>query len=98
MKINPADMAKIISTYKAHEKGMKRVAKPLNAMEKTDKVELSPQGLSKQAALAAAKGGEDIREAKVQDLRERIRKGTYQVDAGVVVDKILEHISLDKKI
>jgi len=98
MKINPADITKIIHTYKAQEKGNQRVVKPSSAMEKTDKVELSPQGLSKQAALAAAKDGEDVREAKVQELRERIRKGTYQVDAGAVVDKILEQISFDKKI
>ncbi|MGI6707481.1 MAG: flagellar biosynthesis anti-sigma factor FlgM [Clostridia bacterium] len=98
MKINPADITKIINAYKAHEKAGQRAVKPPNAMEKTDKVELSPQGLSKQAALAAAKAGEDIRDAKVQSIRERIRKGTYQVDAGAVADKILEHISFDKKI
>lgn len=57
--------------------------------------EISAQGRDMAKAQAAAKNAPDVREEKIQKIRERIAQGRYKVDADAVADKLVDdHIKM----
>lgn len=65
--------------------------KSTNKKEKaSDSLELSQTGKDYQIAKQAAKDAPDIREDKVNQLKEQLKSGTYQVTGEEFAEKILE--------
>lgn len=56
---------------------------------KSDAIEISRTGKEIQAAKQAVKGAPDIREDKVNDLKERLVSGTYNVTGADLAEKLV---------
>jgi len=67
----------------------KKVANP-NSMRTSDKLEISQIGKDIQVAKTAVASTPDIREAKVNDIKQQIASGTYNVQMDDVADKLLD--------
>ncbi|HEY8361911.1 MAG TPA: flagellar biosynthesis anti-sigma factor FlgM [Tissierellaceae bacterium] len=63
-----------------------------------DEIKLSEKAVEFQYALKKVKEVDDIRKDKVDRIKAQVKSGTYYVDGKKVVEKILEDISLYKKI
>lgn len=61
-----------------------------NAVSKKDRVEISQMGKDYQIAKQAVAQASDIREDKVNDLKQRIASGTYNVSAEDLADKMIK--------
>lgn len=55
-----------------------------------DKVEISQVGKDYQTAKAAVAAAPDIREDKVESIKQRIAAGTYDVSKEELADKLIE--------
>lgn len=55
-----------------------------------DRVSVSAAALLRTEAYKAAQNAPDIRQAKVNDIKERLDAGTYQVDSRNVAKKLLQ--------
>lgn len=60
-----------------------------NKAGSADSLEISNTAKDFQTALNAIKSSEDIREDKVQALKEQMQSGTYQVSNKEIADKIV---------
>jgi len=98
VKINPFSAQKAANLYRSFENQVKKDNLPVEKNTQADQVILSPEAASLQAALKASKGGEDVREAKVQAIQQQIKNGTYRIDSRQVAAKIIDQVLLDKKI
>ncbi|MGL4362144.1 MAG: flagellar biosynthesis anti-sigma factor FlgM [Cellulosilyticaceae bacterium] len=78
---------------KAYEQYNQNVAKTKIEQQK-DKVELSQQALDIQKAYKLAKQQPDIRQEKVDAIKERIQSGTYTIDAKEVSEKIMSQLDI----
>lgn len=67
----------------------KKVVNP-NSMRTSDKLEISQIGKDIQVAKTAVASTPDIREAKVNDIKQQIASGTYNVQMDDVADKLLD--------
>ena len=59
-------------------------------VSQTDKLEISQAGKDYQVAKQAVKEASDIREDLVNDIKERLANGTYNVSDEDFADKLLE--------
>lgn len=57
---------------------------------RADQVEISARARVLQQADRAAREAPEVREERVQELREAIQNGTYQVDARAVAERLLD--------
>jgi len=55
-----------------------------------DKLEISQVGKDFQVAKQAVAGTSDIREDKVNDIKQRMQAGTYNISSQEVADKLVE--------
>jgi len=67
---------------------------PVSKVGRKDEVALSSVAKDFQAAYKLLSTTPDIREDKVDDIKERIRSGSYTVNAEEVADKILSSLDL----
>lgn len=59
-----------------------------------EKVEISSRGKESMKAKAIAHQAPDVREDRIQKLKEAIKSGSYKVDTDAVAEKMLaEHLS-----
>lgn len=65
-----------------------------NKVAKKDEVQLSTLAKDYQYAFKAAKEVPDIREKEVESIKERIKSGTYNVDANEVCEKIMSRFDM----
>lgn len=75
--------------YKANNKP-KTMQK--NSVRNSDKVEISEFGKIYQVAKKAVSEAPDIRSSKVDDIKEKIMNGSYQVSPEEFADKILNRM------
>ncbi|NLZ55037.1 MAG: flagellar biosynthesis anti-sigma factor FlgM [Thermoanaerobacteraceae bacterium] len=64
----------------------------------SDKVSLSDDVREFTHAVKLASQVEDVRVDKVEELKARIKAGTYNIDGKLVADKLVEEIFTDKLI
>ena len=60
------------------------------SVSQTDKLELSQAGKDYQVAKQAVSNASDIRQDKVEDIKQRLANGTYNVSDEDLADKLLE--------
>lgn len=92
MKISRVD--KIMEVYNTSK--MKKIEKSKKKDEK-DVLALSNQGKDFQSVLKAISKVPDIREEKVQEIKQKIQSGNYDISAEEVAEKIVES-AFDTKI
>jgi len=63
---------------------------------KADNVMISGEGKLKQRAIQAAGQAEDIRQDKVDELREAVTTGTYEVSPDEVAEQMIYRVLVDK--
>lgn len=61
-----------------------------------DEVSISGEGRLKMKAILAVRQAEDVRRDKVDNLKEAIASGTYEVSEGQVAESIILNAILDK--
>ncbi|NLJ87869.1 MAG: flagellar biosynthesis anti-sigma factor FlgM [Epulopiscium sp.] len=92
MKVSRVD--KIMEIYNTSK--MKKTEKAKKT-EGKDTVALSNQGKDYQKALKAVSKVPDIREEKVEEIKQRIQSGNYDISAEELAEKIVDSI-FDMKI
>ncbi len=87
MRINyTPQVIRSVKNYKKQVSNTKNVsAKTM----KSDKVDISPSAREFQIAFAEFKKLPEVREAKVNALKERVQNGEYEVDSEKVAESIL---------
>ncbi len=96
MKINNnPNVQKVIGAYKSK---INKIEKTNKTMEFKDKVEISDKAKDFQVAMQAIKKLPEVRQEKIDGIKNAIKAGTYNPSAEEVVDKMLERINFDKKI
>lgn len=93
---NNNNIDKIMQAYRKQEvnKGHSKT----NKVSKNDELSLSSTARDYQFALNVIKNVPDIRQEKVDAIKEQIRTGTYVINADKIVEKILENVNFDKKV
>lgn len=96
MIISKTQVQNILKTY-AKTVSTDSVNKTKEVKQKFNKDELAISGESriKQRALQAIKQAEDIRTDKVDELKERISAGTYEVNSDEVAEKMISRAIVD---
>lgn len=69
-----------------------KVNKTNAAKQKDDKVEISQIGKDIHLAKKAIQKQPDVREDKVQEIKEKMTAGTYEVSMSDVVEKMLSNL------
>lgn len=88
MKINNnQNIQKILGAYRKNTKGMSKTEK---LAQKKDKIEISENAREFQVALNAYKNLPEIREKKVEIVKEQITSGNYNPSAEEVVNNIFD--------
>lgn len=86
MKIN--NIQSVNKIIKSYNKNLKIENKKFKQEE--DKIEISTKAHDYQVAFNGYKQLPSMREARVEDVKNKINLGTYQVSMGQVADKILK--------
>lgn len=94
MRINNID--NVFQVYNKNT-GVKKV-KTEKMTKETDQIKISERAIEFQFALQKIKDVEEIRMEKVEDIKNKIKAGTYEIDGEKIAEKMLEEINFDKKI
>lgn len=95
-EVSNKDAATDVSIQKSKSGEANKTAQSGEAARSSSDVEISEQARLFKAATEMARQNPEIRSEKVEALKQRIRSGTYQVDAAAVADKLLEeHLNSD---
>lgn len=97
MKIfNNPNIAKALKVYnKTNEASGQKVS---GVELPKDQLELSTKAKEFQIALKAFKELPEVREAKVNEIKDKLQQGSYNVSGHEIAQKIFESILIDKKI
>jgi|GEM_PF-2831386 len=94
MRINPIQVYKNIQqTGQVGKREAKGSSKPVVSQVK-DQVTLSDQAKLFSSALQRAREAEDIRMEKVRRIQEQIQKGTYNIKASDIAERMLKGIDV----
>lgn len=81
-KTEKADFSKVLNSEKPQKNAVSE------KVERKDKIEISQETQELEFALNAAKSSEDIRQNVVDDIKQRIKDGTLDMDMDKIVDKM----------
>ena len=92
MKINPINNPDILRTYQA----TKPAPAGKGAALSRDEVSVSGEALKFSQALSDAQGAIELRtpdeKARIAEIAQAVRQGTYRIDSDKIADKILESV------
>lgn len=94
MRINKVD--NVFQVYNKNS-GVKKVKLNKEAKE-TDQIKLSEKAIEFQYGLQKIKDVEEIRTEKVENIKNQIKAGTYEIDGKKIAEKMIQSINFDKKI
>lgn len=91
LKINKAQMEQIMALYRS------TAPKPAAKKEKRkDEISVSFEARLMQEVKDTLKDTPDVRQEKVQELKETIARGEYSVSSQDVAERMLQNIALDR--
>lgn len=93
MRINKVN--NILQVYNKN-KGVNKVKESTKSKE--DQINISNEAKEIQFALSKIKDVKEIRTEKVEEIREKISTGTYEISGEKIAEKILEDLSFHKRI
>ncbi|MDN5321679.1 MAG: negative regulator of flagellin synthesis FlgM [Clostridia bacterium] len=85
----------ILKAY--NQKKVQSKSKVYNVQGKKDEMQVSNEAQVMSKILQRAKNAPEIREQKVNEIKNAIKQGTYNVTADDVAEKMLNGIIFDKK-
>ena len=94
MRINKTD--NVFHVYNKNQ-GVKKV-NPNKVDKDSDEIKISSKAIDFQYALQKLKDVEDIRMDKVENIKEQIKSGIYEINGEKIAEKILETVYFDKKL
>lgn len=96
MIISRTQVQNILKTYdKTVSNDNVNKTKETQKLNKKDELAISGESRLKQRVMQAIKQTDDIRNDKVDDLKERISAGTYEVSADEVAEKMISRAIVD---
>ncbi|MGE5380699.1 MAG: flagellar biosynthesis anti-sigma factor FlgM [Methylocystaceae bacterium] len=98
MIISGKQVQNILKVYNKQGTEAVKPRNTVNAVNKNDQVSISQESAVRQRAVQAAKEPYEVRSDKVEELREGIATGTYQVNDEDVAEKMIYRAILDKMI
>ncbi|MTI46809.1 flagellar biosynthesis anti-sigma factor FlgM [Sporosalibacterium faouarense] len=96
MKISNNKIQKILQSYNSQQVNKKDTK--TSRLSKKDELKLSTEAKDFQTAMKAVKKIPDIRQEKVTSIKRQVETGTYEIDSGKIVEKMLSNVELDKRI
>lgn len=97
MKIfNNPNVNKAMQIY--NNKATEKVNNTKDVKAPKDELQLSNKAREYQIAMKAFKELPEVREDLVNDLKNQIKQGSYNVTGEEIADKIIESVLIDKKI
>lgn len=98
MIISNQQVQNILKNYGVSGGRKARYTEPVNPPAQQDRLELSPEAQRLNAIRQQVAAAPDLRMDRVNELKARIQKGTYQVDSNAVAQKMLERSLADQLI
>jgi negative regulator of flagellin synthesis FlgM len=96
MIISKTQVQNILKTYtKSFNTDNANKSKEVKAKVNKDQLAISGESRIKQRALQAVKQADDVRSEKVNELKERMSAGTYEVSADEVAEKMISRAIVD---
>lgn len=96
MMISKTQIQQVLKQYGENTKVRKSDKTSAAPMQQKDSVVLSKQGLDIQQMQKALKDIPDVREEKVQEVKEQIRSGNYNVSGEEIAEQILGRTVVDR--
>lgn len=91
MKINHTQRINAVNPY---QKQNDQQAGSLSRKRKTDEVQISAEA---QEMLSYSRVNDPERAKRIDDLKESVRSGTYQVESGKIAEKLLPYLKNHKQ-
>lgn len=95
MIISRTQVQNLLKVYQNDIKNINKVKDVKPASPGTDSLALSKDSKIKQKALQAARQAPDIRTERVEELKEQISAGTYEVNNEEVAEKMIARAIVD---
>ena len=95
MKINGTDLQSVLNVYQSNQaqakqtQGEDRSQTPTETVVQQDRLDLSQQGQAIADAQRAITAVPDVRESLVEEIRNEVENGTYNVDQQKAAEGIL---------
>jgi len=96
MKISSNQVQSLLKVYGKTLKLSNRGLRAERGRLKADNVTISGEGKLMQKAIQAARQAEDIRQDKVEELREAVATGVYEVSPEDVAEQMIYRTLVDK--
>lgn len=95
MKVfNSPQINQILKTY---QKQVNKAEKAEPAAMAKDKIEISEEARDFQVAMKAFKDLPEVRQAKIDEIREQIKSGKYKPSADAVAEKMIQQVKGEEK-
>lgn len=98
MIISGKQVQNILKVYGKQGAEAVKTRNTVNAVNKNDQVSISKESAVRQRAVQAAREPYEVRSEKVDELKEGLATGTYQVSNEEIAEKMLYRAILDKMI
>jgi negative regulator of flagellin synthesis FlgM len=96
MRIADKQVQQVIRAYGDQIRRQEKSAKPTE--NTSHEIRLSPESQEYLAAMQALRNLPEAEDARVEQLRQQLQAGTYQVDAKQIAQKLLERQTLDRRV
>lgn len=96
MIISRSQVQNLLKIYNKDAKFSNKVQDVKSKTMGKDELAISKESKIKQKAFQAARQAEDVRQDKVDDLREQIASGTYTIADEEVAEKMISRAIVDK--
>lgn len=90
MKINPSQIAKAMEIYKTQKPAS--IGRGKKEESKKDELVLSDNAQAFQIALRAAKDQGPIDLSKIEEIKDRIQSGQYNIDSRQIAEKMVDDL------
>lgn len=94
MKIINNNIQKVLKIY--NNQNSKKEIKSAARLGKRDELKLSDEAREFQIALKALENTPDVREEKIEEIRQQIQSGTYEIDSKKIAEKMLRNIKIEE--
>ncbi|MDD3840301.1 MAG: flagellar biosynthesis anti-sigma factor FlgM [Clostridia bacterium] len=98
MKIDNAQLQKVLGIYKKQETGTVKKMGKSKTQDYSDSVQLSDKAKAYAKAVEAFDKLPDIRKEKVERIKAQIDSGSYNIRGEQIIDKIIKGTKMDEKI
>ncbi len=96
MKIINNKAQRIAQIYRKQE--ISKQDKKTSGVKKRDEFKLSSEAKDFQVAMQALRNTSDVRKDKIAEIKRQVEAGTYEMDSGKIVEKIISDLNTEMKV